>query len=71
MSSNIQAILFPRSHYSLEAALEWALNHEYYPIKYHITPHYIRLRLREPRRRDKHRIINLGNNIRAIVSIAR
>jgi hypothetical protein len=68
MAGNIQALLFPLDKYDLDDAFTWAFEHGFRPIKYHITVNYIRLRLMNPVRGARYRVVYLGNNIKAIMA---
>lgn len=64
---NLQAILFHRPQYDRLRVSSWANKHGYRPIKYHITPNYIRARLHQPNKKmHDYRTIVMGKNIKAI-----
>lgn len=46
--NHTQALLFPRTKYSLNTAKRWTKTHGYHPIKYHVTDKYVRARLVPP-----------------------
>lgn len=62
MSSKIQAVLFPKSHYKKVDCIEWLKNHKYTPLKEHTTEHYYRYRLLVPNF-TRYRSIVLPNHI--------
>lgn len=65
--SQLQAILFDKNKYTLNSATKWLQSNKYYPLKYHVTDHYIRARLHEPDyKKYQYRTINLTKNIKAI-----
>ena len=69
MASKIQSILFDINEWTASKAQRWLSTHNYYPIKkVHVTPHYLRYRLREPLTSDNYRWIEFGNNIYAIIA---
>lgn len=64
----MQAILFNRGKFNVPAAQKWAHARGYRPIKYHVTPNYVRARLVQPDNSHYYRVINLANNIKAVAS---
>lgn len=65
----IQSILFDRRYYTPKTSVNWLLSHGHKAYKLDITPHYIRARQFDPKLYHNYRTINLGKNIKAIVSI--
>lgn len=62
----MQAILFDRREYDVNSARAWAHKRGLHPIKYHVTPNYVRARLIEPAENGQYRTINLTKNIKAV-----
>jgi|WetSurMetagenome_2_1015567.scaffolds.fasta_scaffold146645_2 hypothetical protein len=64
MSSHIQSILFSRSKWTIEQAIQWLHDHEYVSKKVDVTDKYLRFRQREPDyKRYHYRIKRIGNGI--------
>lgn len=69
---NIQAILFNKQFYTAETSRKWLNKHHFTPIKrVHITDEYLRYRLTEPSKLKRYRTINLGENVKAIISFSK
>jgi len=65
--SNIQALLFPKSRYTVNKAKRWATSNGYHPLKYHVTDNYIRARIKHPdSSRYNYRTGHIANNIKAV-----
>lgn len=65
--SNVQALLFPKSRYTVDKAKRWAATNGYHPLKYHVTNNYIRARIKQPdSSRHDYRIGHIANNIKAV-----
>ncbi len=67
MGSKIQAILFNKNYYTLQSASKWIYEHNFKPIKYHITEHMIRFRLYNPSLFKKFRTKKTKENIDFII----
>jgi hypothetical protein len=68
IARTIQALLFSRDKYNVESASLWAHQHGHHPLKYHVTPNFVRARLIEPPNAPM-RMISLGPHIRAVVVV--
>lgn len=44
----IQSILIPRNKFTAKEAIDWVLQHNYQPLKIHVTKNYYRFRLSLP-----------------------
>ena len=69
-STDIQAIIFKRNKFTIPQAKKWLHKHEHDNyIKYDITKNYYRFRLKEPKNTSMYRIIDFGDDIKAVIEI--
>ena len=67
-SSNLQAIIISKDHYSKRAAENWIKLHKFTPIKKcHETIHTYRFRLKTPSDKYDYRMKTLTKGIKAVV----
>lgn len=71
-STRIQAIIFEKENFTVPQAKKWLKKHDYKEyIKYDITPNFYRFRLIEPKKKGMYRMINFGDDIKAVLEITR
>lgn len=63
---SIQSILFDRSKYNTRSASTWATKHGYSPLKYHVTPNFVRARIIPPVAGRKYRMVHMSPVVRAV-----
>lgn len=69
-STRIQAIIFKKNKFTIPQAKRWLKTHDYKKyIKYDITENYYRFRLIEPKKKGIYRIIDFGDDIKAVLEI--
>jgi len=72
MSTKIQAILFKRNKFDSKKARKFLDKHNHKPIKrVHKTTNYLRYRLTKPKNKGMYRMINFGNDIKAVIEIVK
>lgn len=64
----LQSLLFKKKYWRLPSAKYWIKKHGYLPLKLDITKNFYRFRLLEPIRFSTYRIIEFGDNIKAVVA---
>jgi len=71
--TDLQAILFKKSHYSKRSSANWLKYHGYKPIKkVHETVNYYRYRLTEPDEEIyNYRLIPINDGIKMVVQFAK
>lgn len=62
----MQALLFERGKYGPKTAAKWATTKGYAPIKYHVTPNFVRARIRQPVPGSRYWMSNLSPHVRAV-----
>ena len=69
-TTRIQAIIFEKDKFNAEKSMKWLKKHKYVPIKrVDKTLNYLRYRLVEPKKGAMYRIINFGDDIKAVLEI--
>ena len=71
--TDLQAILFKKSHYSKRSSANWLKYHGYKPIKkVHETVNYYRYRLKEPDEElYDYRIMPINDGIKMVIQFAK
>jgi len=71
-NTKIQAILFKKDKFTADKARKFLKKHNYKPIKrVHKTDNYLRYRIRRPKKGTMYRLIDFGNDIKAVIEIIR
>ena len=71
-STEIQAIIFEKENFSADDARKWLQKHNYNPIKrVDKTKNFLRYRLTEPKKDAMYRMIDFGDDIKAVLEIIR
>ena len=65
----IQSILFKKPFYNLKKVKQFLYKKNITPLKYDITPNYIRTRLIKPNKKYKYRIYTVNDNIKMVLII--
>ena len=69
-NTRIQAILFEKDKFTTDKARKFLKKHNYIPIKrVHKTENYLRYRIRRPKDKTMYRMINFGDDIKAVIEI--
>ena len=69
-NTRIQAILFEKDKFDTKTARKFLKKHDYKPIKrVHKTENYLRYRIRRPKDKTMYRMINFGDDIKAVIEI--
>jgi hypothetical protein len=64
----VQAVIFDKNIWNILGAHQWLIHHHYYPIKSpHITKHFIRFRLNDPKQYKRIRTLKLPNGIDMLI----
>jgi len=72
MTTKIQAILFEKDKFTADKARKFLKKHKYRPIKrVHKTENYLRYRLVKPKKGAMYRMINFGDDIKAVIEIVK
>jgi hypothetical protein len=70
-STRIQAIIFEKKFFTIPQAKRWLKKHSKKYIKYDITSNFYRFRIIEPKKNGIYRMINFGDNIKAVLEITK
>ena len=70
-TTQIQAIIFEKDKFTIPQAKAWLKKHEYKYIKYDITDNFYRFRLIEPKKKGFYRMIDFGDEIKAVLEITK
>lgn len=71
-NTRIQAILFEKDKFTSTQARKFLKKHDYKPIKrVHKTENYLRYRIRRPKKGAIYRLIDFGDDIKAVLEIIR
>ena len=69
-NTKIQAIIFQKEDFTTKKARDWLKKYGYKPIKkVDKTKNYLRYRLTEPKKNSMYRIIDFGDDIKAVLEI--
>ena len=69
-NTRIQAILFEKDKFDTKTARQFLKKHDYKPIKrVHKTTNYLRYRIRRPKDNTMYRMIDFGDDIKAVIEI--
>ena len=72
MSTKIQAILFEKDKFTTDKARKFLKKHNYKQIKrVDKTTNFLRYRIRKPKKNGMYRIIDFGDDIKAVIEITK
>ena len=72
MSTKIQAILFEKDKFTADKAREFLKKHNYKQIKrVDKTTNFLRYRIRKPKKNAMYRMIDFGDDIKAVIEIVK